>query len=252
MKRKLKELLNRILNGETKPPPEIIPNLLDMFYGHHATKKLQQSLNLFGEPIPWFSYPAIDYLKQFDLRDKTVFEWGSGNSSLFFAERAKKVTSVEHDTEWFELVNKTKKENQILIYKPLTEYPKSIHDTDDTYDMIVIDGQRRFDCTIECVEKLKENGMIILDNSDWFYKSASFLKKEMNMIQFDFHGFSPINEYVLTTSVFLKRDFDFPVKNNRMPNNPYGGILHDEFKIMEDEDKIYNTKNVETVTKLSL
>ena len=35
-----------------------------------------------NEPIPWFTYPSIQYLDQLDLSEKTIFEWGSGNSSL--------------------------------------------------------------------------------------------------------------------------------------------------------------------------
>src|SRR5450830_523789 len=48
-----------------------------------------------GNPIPWFTYPCVDYLKQLDLRDKSAFEWGPGNSTLFLASRCKDVTSVE-------------------------------------------------------------------------------------------------------------------------------------------------------------
>ena len=244
----MSKILRRLLNRDIK----IEPSLLDKYYGHLNSKKVSKAVNVFNEPIPWYTYPSIDYLVQFELSKKTVFEWGSGNSSLFFAERSKKVISIEHDKGWFEIVEVSKKTNQEIIYRSLNEYPKAIHDTDILYDIIVIDGQRRFDCTIECVDKLQKNGMIILDNSDWFYKSASFLKNEMKLTQIDFHGFSPINNYILTTSIFLSREFDFPIKNNRQPNNPFGGLFHNEYEIMEKEDKIYNTKNIEMVHRLSL
>ena len=35
-----------------------------------------------GNPIPWYTYPAIEYLSQFDYSRKTIFEFGCGNSSL--------------------------------------------------------------------------------------------------------------------------------------------------------------------------
>lgn len=53
-----------------------------------------------GNPIPWYTYPAIEYLSQFDVTDKDVFEFGCGNSSLFWADRARLVTSIEDNPDW--------------------------------------------------------------------------------------------------------------------------------------------------------
>lgn len=36
-----------------------------------------------GNPLPWYTYPAIEYLSQFDYGEKTIFEFGCGYSSLF-------------------------------------------------------------------------------------------------------------------------------------------------------------------------
>ena len=47
-----------------------------------------------NNPIPWYTYPAIEYISQFDYTDKTVFEFGCGYSSMFWAKRAKKVISI--------------------------------------------------------------------------------------------------------------------------------------------------------------
>ena len=54
-----------------------------------------------GNPIPWYTYPAIEYLSQFDYSDKEIFEFGCGYSSMFWANRAKKVTSIEDNINWF-------------------------------------------------------------------------------------------------------------------------------------------------------
>ena len=43
-----------------------------------------------------------EYLSQFDYSDLKIFEYGCGYSSAFWAERAKKVVSVEDKTDWFE------------------------------------------------------------------------------------------------------------------------------------------------------
>ena len=75
---------------------------------HGQKKSIQQKkpISFNGGPLPWYTYPAIEYLGQFYLRNMTVFEFGSGFSSLFWAKRAKKIVSVEHDKEWLKCVTK--------------------------------------------------------------------------------------------------------------------------------------------------
>jgi hypothetical protein len=52
-----------------------------------------------GEPIPWFSHPLIDFLKDRLSKDMTVFEYGCGNSTLWWADRVRSVTGVKNDSE---------------------------------------------------------------------------------------------------------------------------------------------------------
>jgi precorrin-6B methylase 2 len=218
-------------------------NLLNSFYGHDLTRATKKPIDKDGLPIPWFTYPAIQYIDQFDLSGKDIFEWGCGNSSLFFAERARHITSVEHDEEWYRQMAASRRKNQELVQVTLEEYPSAIKRFSSQFDIIIIDGQRRFDCAREAVGFLKPGGLIIVDNSDWFYASAAFLKDKLGLIQIDFHGFSPINDYTMTTSFLLSRDFDFPLKKGRQPLNPAGGLDHDEMEIIEKEDGQFGTQN---------
>jgi hypothetical protein len=238
---RLKNILRRLL----RPGSANVKNetLLDTVYGHSLSGYLGKPVNKDGAVTPWYTYAAIEFMDQFDLGQKTVFEWGCGNSSLFFAERAAEVTSVEHDMAWYEQMRSALKSNQELKYVTLEEYPGSIKDYGKKFDILVIDGQRRFDCVRNVASFLKEGGMVILDNSDWFYLSAAFLREELGLMQVDFHGFGPINAYTWTTSVFFGKGFRFPLKKGRQPVNPTGGLLHDERSIIENEDGIYHTTN---------
>src|SRR5213075_1346542 len=56
--------------------------------------------------VPWFSYAAIDFLEKFLRPDMTVCEYGSGGSTIFFAQRVKSVFSIEDNAQWFELVSR--------------------------------------------------------------------------------------------------------------------------------------------------
>src|SRR5947207_12916151 len=74
-----------------------------------------------GNYVPWFTYPAIEALKNWDLSDKRVFEYGSGYSTLFWAAGAKEVVSVEHDAAWYEKIVKLAPPNVRLILAPIEE-----------------------------------------------------------------------------------------------------------------------------------
>lgn len=186
----------------------------------------------FGNPIPWYTYPAIEYIKQLDFSDKRVFEFGSGNSSLYWASIAKSIVSVEDDKKWFNSILKFKKSNMKMLYKKRgEEYYNSILKEKGTFDVIVVDGNYdREKCCKNALKKLANNGLIILDNTDWasdlkmFADSVKILK-EANLIQVDFCGFSPINFYALSTSLFFTRSFDFKSKNHPIqPVDIIGGI----------------------------
>ncbi|MRG46928.1 SAM-dependent methyltransferase [Chitinophaga sp. SYP-B3965] len=190
-------------------------------YGYDKSITEKKSVNHQGA-IPWFTYPTIDYLSQLDLTNKTVFEWGSGNSSTWFAGLCKSIVSIEDNVEWFNIVNKTKKPNHTLsLAKDETEYVQIIHTFNTKFDIIIIDGKYRVECAREAIKYLNEGGMIILDNADWFKNTAKYLRGE-NLIEIDFHGLGPINAYTWTTSIFLDRNFNFkPLREEQPKSLPY-------------------------------
>lgn len=200
---------------------------LDAAYGHFVTK--EKSLPILSDTIvPWFTYPAIEFLIQLDISEKDVFEWGSGNSSIFFANQAKTVVSIEHDYEWFQKSLTRKLPNQVIHFADLDSYHNTISHFEKKFDIVLIDGQSRLKCSQACVNHVKEDGVIILDNSDWFYKSAEFLRNNTDFIQLDFSGFGPINDYTWTTSFFISPRVRLKYCSSKIPISPLGSIFHDE------------------------
>lgn len=178
--------------------------VLEFNYGHLESKKSRTSVNLKKEPIPWFTYPAIEYLAQLDLSKKTMLEWGAGNSSLFFSERVQALTSIEHNSEWFNQVKELGLTNQYLIFAD-EDYASCIQLDNKFFDIILIDGVKREECAQVAPKLLAKGGLIILDNSERYPEIASNLR-DQGYIEIDFHGFGPINDYTWTTSFFLDRD----------------------------------------------
>ena len=175
-----------------------------------------------GEPLPWFTYPAIEYLKQFNLSEKRVFEYGAGNSSLFWAARAREVVAVESDRHWFNRISGVCPPNLFLnFHANKKDYISCITRQEGKFDVIVIDGQWRNACAAICDTYLNKDGMIIFDNSDRHYKGCDLLR-EKGYLQVDFCGFSPINRYASTTSLLLKLPLDQRAWYRQ--SSPIGGL----------------------------
>jgi hypothetical protein len=199
---------------------------IEVEYGHYSSSTQKMCIDKHGNPIPWYTYPAIEYLKQLDFSDKEVYEYGAGNSSLFWARRAKTVTSVENDRTWHSFVKKKQAQNQeILFINDEEEYVNSIIRKQQKYDLIIIDGVARFACAQVAIHSLGKGGMIILDNSDWYPNTAKFLR-ESDLIQVDFTGMGPINYYNWTTSVFLQRDFYIKARSELQPEPGIGSVVY--------------------------
>jgi hypothetical protein len=60
----------------------------------------RESVNGDGQPIPWITYPAQMMLERVVMPTHRVFEYGAGNSSLWWASRVTEIVSVEHDEAW--------------------------------------------------------------------------------------------------------------------------------------------------------
>ena len=184
-----------------------------------------------GNPLPWYTYPAIEYLTQFDYSNKTIFEFGCGYSSLFWARRAKAVTSVEDNKEWFQKWQDDQRFSDVnlLFYPEGAKYYQSILEDNAQYDVIVIDGKFRAQCAQCAIKALQKGGMIILDDSDRVNTSQEYIDaiqtlKNAGLIQVDFYGFCPLNNYTKTTSLFLSRDFNFATLEKIQPVNGIGNL----------------------------
>ncbi len=197
-------------------------------HGHALSFTEQKPVNKNNEPIPWYSYPSIEYLSNLDFRQKTIFEYGSGNSSAFWAQRCRQILSVEDNAEWHKIVSASLQSNQRLLLVTERElYIAAVSQSEVRPDVIIVDGSHRFACAEAARQALAPGGMIILDNSDWHPKTAAMLRGS-GLIQVDFTGFNPINYYVTTTSVFLRRDIEIVPRFDRLPMPGMGAGLHVE------------------------
>lgn len=65
-------------------------------------KHLAANRNSVSDRTPWLTFGAIQFIEKITRPDMVVFEYGSGGSTLFWADRVSKVVSVEHNREWYD------------------------------------------------------------------------------------------------------------------------------------------------------
>ncbi len=192
-------------------------NILRHHYGMVQAAEINRPLDRAGDPLPLYTFPAIEYLTQFDYRDKAVFEYGAGNSTLFWMHRALRVVSVENNGDWYRSLGPRLLDNVDFLLEEGDGFPYCIERYAEPFDVIVIDGSGyRYDCAKVALEHLAPGGMIILDNSDWHHLTAALLKRS-GLLQVDMTGFKPTEHHTSTTSLFLHREFDFKTLEARQP-----------------------------------
>lgn len=161
-----------------------------------------------NNPIPWVTYSFIDFIKERLTKLHTVFEFGSGNSTYFYAKYAGKVVSVEHDKEWYNKVLKTNPENSELIFCELVrdgDYCRMPLTLPTTFDVVIVDGRDRVNCCKRAVKAVTASGVIVLDDSErGFYKEGINFLLDNGFKELSFSGISPGLFYRKSTSVFYR------------------------------------------------
>ncbi len=169
---------------------------------------------------PWYMPKAHRFLENKLTGIHRVFEYGSGDSSIWFAERVKEYIAVEHDQKWHTKVTAKLKDGNltnarihlipadsnsenfnwqkdwpyfnILKHRPdgfeYRPYMAAIDKYPDNYfDCIIIDGRARVACLLHARSKLSENGLIIFDDSArYYYQEAFTLMADWYQISFRF------------------------------------------------------------------
>lgn len=154
---------------------------------------------------PQINPRAIRFLESIIRPEWKVFEWGSGQSTVFFARRVTLIASVEHDVTWVGLVNSLLGDFKLRVDYNYVE-PKAFTGTRDPsdpmsyicgpydthgvvcewedyvtviekysdgfFDLVFIDGGARLSCLFHSFKKVVPGGYILLDDSErsWYWK----------------------------------------------------------------------------------
>lgn len=183
--------------------------------------------NMVKLDLPWWSFESIFEVEKFlsSRKNPIVFEWGSGASTVWLARRSSSVISVEHSLDWYcqmQSVVKNYPNIKLVLKQPedsigslnnfgssvkgyraknFKEYVQAIESIDTKFDLIVIDGRARTSCLKAAISRLKQDGLIVFDNS-----SRARYRKVLNGLQgkiviSEFKGLTVALPYKSTTSL---------------------------------------------------
>lgn len=163
-----------------------------------------------GRPIPWITYPALDFLGGRLDPAMAVFEYGSGNSTLWWGSRVARVVSCEHDKEWFAGFSGriTGPHVTYLLRRckgGSTDYVEEISRYPGMFDILVIDGRERVGCAENGLASLRPGGVILWDNGDRDeYRPGYDMLRQAGFKRLDFWGLGPLSTRRWCTSVFYQ------------------------------------------------
>lgn len=172
---------------------------------------------------PWWNPLAISYLAAHLKRGDRVWEWGSGGSTVWLVEHGAKVTSIEEDVEWAAKVQERcpaadvrfvgGSEHGVLRSRQWEVSEKFFDDCvsaideepDESVAVVIVDGRCRLDCVRHAVPKVREGGLIALDDSEQPFLSFAPFIPELDGWQVVKKGGFKRRSLVFTETTFLHK-----------------------------------------------
>ena len=135
---------------------------------------------------------AKKWLEEWLRQEHVGVEFGSGMSTPWLGNRVKRLISVEHNPGWLNKVKDALEEHDVnnvdLVYQPnLKVYPNIIGRMKNrSLDFVFVDGRERVKCIRGVIPKIKQGGIIILDDAERKrYSEAYFILKDWKLDYFE-------------------------------------------------------------------
>jgi len=180
--------------------------------GHFKSSFKMKAVGRNGQPIPWYTYPCINFLSHQSFSGRTILEFGGGQSTHWWSKTAEQVVSFEGDKKWYEQIKKNISDNVRLYLVSNENSSDCIHDVNailgsiapKTFDIIIIDGLFRKEAVQIALKHMTKDGAIIFDNADSYEFLESFSQSDLKRV--DFYGYAPGVVLPHCTSIFFGSD----------------------------------------------
>jgi hypothetical protein len=185
--------------------------------GHWKSSLKGKAVCCCGKPLPWYSYSMIDFLKDKDFSERRILEFGAGQSTLWWAERAREVVSIECNPDWVEEVTAQAPANVTVAHFPINHHvSRDISEAAQylralgKFDLIVVDAPPRAEFTELAFELASDDGAIILENADQASHGYEEALRGTDWHRIDFWGYCPgVKDKLSTALAFREHCFLF-------------------------------------------
>jgi hypothetical protein len=227
----MRKLLPRWLSNPVRNVVTAVLTPINYSYrtGHFRSSLKMAAVTRHGDPLPWYTYPAIDFLKDRNYAGKTVLEFGGGQSTLWWAAHAASVVTFEADRAWHDRIKSGMPPNVDLNLVPRENGKQDAFHVSNMlatkpyqhYDVVIIDGLTRGDLFDIASKYVAPNGIIICDNAEGYGFYEGFKDRGFNRV--DFYGNAPGILLPHCTSIFFAATsfvFDPAVPIRNVAKNP--------------------------------
>ena len=175
--------------------------------GWFVTRSKGRALDPDGNPIPWFTYPAIRLLEQRVRPDWRVLEFGAGMGTLWWSQRVHEVVAIEHDAAWADLIA-SRSSARVLpgsASDPAGYVDKAL--ACGTFQVVIVDGLFRQECLDAVPGLLAPGGVAILDDAQRpEYTQAVAALRQHGFKALELHGPQPVSKHPGCTALFYRRE----------------------------------------------
>lgn len=121
-----------------------------------------------GAPLPWATLPFVDFIAPRLDRGWTIFEYGAGASTLFYAARVRAVTAVEHNARFAAELRPTLPSNvQLLVQDEAgAGYCEAVKTGGARPVLVSVDGEDRNRCVTAAIAGMSDDGVLVLDDAE--------------------------------------------------------------------------------------
>ena len=190
----IKRVLPRAVTGAIRAVASAVlgPLLFSYRSGHLRSSFRSLAVSRRGEPIPWYTYPCVDFLKSRSFAGRRILELGAGQSTLWWALREAHVVSLEENIDWYRELNAKVPGNVALHHVDMRSVESCLNHIarilsgEAGFDVVIVDGLFRAEALELVIPMLNPDGALICDNAEGygFYEAL----KEKGMQRVDFFG----------------------------------------------------------------
>jgi len=160
-----------------------------------------------GAALPWTTLPFIDFIAPRLKPEWTVFEYGAGASTRFYAARVATVLAVEHDDNFAKALAPRLPKNARLLVRAEGDasYINAAAECLPRPDLVSVDGRDRVRCVQAALGALAPSGVLVLDDAERpEYAPAWTALRAAGFRAVEFWGLAPGGVERKCTAVFYR------------------------------------------------